>query len=128
MTTIIMSIRGRHIRHMAEGRKGWELRKTKPGFRPPYRVLLCQVGTGGRIVAEFRCETCVNLSAWRDTDLAELACVTPEEVAGYRGKGKHAVYGWKVEEFRRADLGHVADWGAERPPQSWCYAHEAPGT
>lgn len=118
-----MSIRGRHIRHMRDGRKGWEMRKTRPGAKPPYRVLLCQTGTGGQVVAEFVCASVTNLSTWRDGDIAELACVTPEEVAGYRGKGGDPVYGWEVTEFREiSPAEHVTDYGIDRPPRSWCYA------
>ena len=122
MKTIVMSIRGRHICNMEAGKKRIELRKRKPAEAPPYRVLLCQSGSGGNIVAEFTCPKVVELTG-SDAEIAEAACVTEEEVRGYRADG--TLYGWEIEDFHRLrgdDVPHIFDYGVNRAPQSWCYA------
>ena len=126
MTTIIMSIRGRHIRNMEAGRKRIEIRKSRPKGDPPFRVLLCQTGSGGNIVAAFTCAKVVELTC-TDAEIASLAAITEDEARGYHGERK--LYGWQVEDFRRLkgeDASHIWDWGVTRAPQSWCYARRTP--
>ena len=123
MRTVMISIRARHLRDMREGRKLYELRKTRPNLTPPFRVLCCESGSGGEVKAAFICDACPEMTKKDTGVIAALACIKPEEVRRYRGDGR--LYGWRVKEFEDwAAVGrtrHVIDFGLKRPPQSWCY-------
>lgn len=121
MRTIIMSIRARHIRSILAGRKVWELRTTRPAQDPPFQVLLCQTGTCGRITAAFECSVVTEVTGLNDAEIARRACVTPEEVAGYRRDGR--LYAWVIRGAHRLDA-HTTDYGVDRPPRSWRYVRQ----
>lgn len=127
MQTIIMTIKRRHLRNMESGIKRYELRKTVPRREPgkPVRVLLCESGGGGDIVAEFTADRFVNLTEADPLELARLACITAAEADGYRRKGRGKLYGWGVKDFRKYPVKdrplHINDIGLNRPPQSWQY-------
>ena len=55
MQTIIMTIKPYHLRNIRMGIKKGELRKSFPKIELPFRVLLCESGSGGQIKAEFTC-------------------------------------------------------------------------
>lgn len=130
MSDIIMTVKARHIRHMREGRKKYELRKNRPSDYRAHnhfnRVWLCESGSGGRIVAAFRCRCFPELTGTEDGLIAQLCAITPEEVQGYRKGGKQRLFGWLIEDFSdlkgTARERHISDFGVSRPPQSWCYA------
>ena len=82
--TVIMSIKGRHIRNMEAGKKRFELRKSRPAGNPPFEVLLCQSGSGGNIVAAFTCHRVIEMEG-SDAEIAALAAITEEEARGYHG-------------------------------------------
>ena len=122
MKSIIMSIKGRHIRNMEAGKKRFEIRKSRPAGNPPFEVLLCQSGSGGNIVAAFTCPRVIEMEG-SDAEIAALAAITEEEVRGYHGTRK--LYGWEIADFRRLrgeDAQHISDYGEGRAPMSWCYA------
>ena len=123
---IVMAIRARHIRNMKLGIKKYELRKTRLGQCREYRVWLCESGTAGRIVAAFTSRAFPELTDLDDGRIADLACITRAEVAGYRKGGHQRLFGWLVEDFRyfgdTEQERHTAGFGLKRPPQSWCYA------
>lgn len=127
MPTIIMTIKPRHLRNMESGMKRYELRKTVPRREPgkPVRVLLCESGGGGDIVAEFTADRFINLTGADPVELARLACITAAEAEGYRRKGRGTLYGWGVKDFRKYPVKgrplHINDIGINRPPQSWQY-------
>ena len=127
MPTIIMTIKRRHLRNMESGMKRYELRKTIPSREPgkPVRVLLCESGGGGDIVAEFTADRFVNLTGADPMELARLACITAAEADGYRRKGRGTLYGWGIKDFRMFPVKgrplHINDIGMNRPPQSWQY-------
>ena len=95
MTTIIMSIRGRHIRNMEAGRKRIEIRKSRPKGDPPFRVLLCQTGSGGNIVAAFTCAKVVELTC-TDAEIASLAAITEERRGATTGSGSCTGGRWRI--------------------------------
>ena len=99
MTTIMLAIRRRHINNLAAGVKPYELRSTAPRAKPPYRVLLCQTGTGGEVVGEFNCTGVVDLTLCDDDRAARYGCVTPDEVRGYRRRDGR-IYGWQAEDVK----------------------------
>ena len=127
MPTIIMTIKPRHLRNMESGIKGWELRKTVPRQTDgkPCRVLLCESGGGGDIVAEFTMDRWHDLTKLASTTVARLGCITAAEVERYRKKGRGKLYGWSVKDFRKYPVKdrplHINDIGLDRPPQSWQY-------
>ena len=127
MPTIIMTIKRRHLRNMESGIKRYELRKTVPRREPgkPVRVLLCESGGGGDIVAEFTADRFINLTEADPMEIARLACITAAEAEGYRRKGRGTLYGWGVKDFRKYPVRdrplHINDIGLNRPPQSWQY-------
>lgn len=127
MPTIIMTIKRRHLRNMESGIKRYELRKTIPRRvdGKPCRVLLCESGGGGDIVAEFTMDGYRDLTNADPMELARLACITAAEADGYRRKGRGKLYGWGVKNFRRYPSRerplHINDIGIDRPPQSWQY-------
>lgn len=127
MPTIIMTIKRRHLRNMESGIKRYELRKTVPRLAAGQscRVLLCESGGGGDIVAEFTADRFVNLTGADPVELARLACITAAEAEGYRKKGRGKLYGWGVKDFRKYPVRdrplHINDIGIDRPPQSWQY-------
>lgn len=53
MKTIIMTIKPCYLNAIRTGKKTVEVRKTAP--KPPFRVLCCESGSGGKIKAEFIC-------------------------------------------------------------------------
>lgn len=127
MPTIIMTIKRRHLRNMESGMKRYELRKTVPRREPgkPVRVLLCESGGGGDIVAEFTADRFIDLTGADPMELARLACITAAEAEGYRKKGRGKLYGWGIRDFRMFPAKgrplHINDIGLDRPPQSWQY-------
>lgn len=126
MKTIIMSIKPRHFRNMAKGAKPYELRTTKPNAPLPVTVLLCVSGTGGEIRGSFICREIEDATMWGPARIAKAACITADEAEGYRRKAQgngRRLYAWKVDDMRAGgDVLSVYDYGATRPPQSWCYA------
>lgn len=127
--SILMTIRARHIRNMRKGRKGWELRKTCPAIKPPFRVQLCESGSGGKVTAMFVCPEILDVTDLSAERIAKMACITRDEAEGYRANGRGRLYAWKVDRFydKRPGLwvNHITDYGVNRPPQSWCYVKEA---
>lgn len=53
MKTIIATIKPCYLNAIRTGKKTVEVRKTAP--EPPFRVLCCESGSGGKIKAEFIC-------------------------------------------------------------------------
>lgn len=129
MRSILMTIRARHLRNMRKGRKGWEIRKTCPKIAPPFRVQLCESGSGGKVTAMFTCTECLDVTDYPAERIAKMASITREEAEGYKAKGRGRLYAWKVDRFYDKRPGcwvnHVTDYGVNRPPQSWCYVKEA---
>lgn len=120
MNTIMLTIRKRHWNHIKSGCKRYELRRNRPAAKMPIRVLCCVSGTGGQVFGEFMV---LDAREARVNDrLAQSACVTIEELEAYRADG--LLYAWSISRgsvlaYKRPK--HIADYGVERVPQSWCY-------
>lgn len=129
LPTVMITVKPRHLGDMRQGVKGYELRKTRPGIQPPFRVVCCESGSGGAVTAEFICPACPELGC-TDAVIATLAHITEQEAHDYRMRGTRRLYGWKVTDFidykASGRVKHVADYGLNRPPQSWCYVREVP--
>ena len=135
MKTIIATIKPGHLINIRRGVKEFEIRKTTPK-EAPFRVLLCESGSGGQIKAEFVCDTVLPVDVtfsgivklW---DLLRLdrACITHDEMAIYIGQGRTG-YAWSITEMvdycntKGQRVRHISEYGLKRPPQSWQYVKE----
>ena len=128
MRTIIATIKREHLNNIRSGKKKFEMRKTCP-VAIPFRVLCCQSKSGGQIIAEF--VVCAPLRArpkqW--PELVSKACVSMRDAEEY-ADGK-SIWFWDVNNMidycttKGYHIRNVAEYGLNRPPQSWCYVkHE----
>lgn len=132
MKTIIMTIKPNHLHDIRIGVKIFELRKRIPACWTPYRVLCCESGSGGKIVAEFTVDYTMKYSAKEIISYKGLLakiCLDARTLHEYLGIG----YGHLMHISNMVDycstkgykVLNVKDFGLERAPQSWCYVEEA---
>lgn len=128
MLTIIATIKPQHLGNIRAGLKLYEMRKTVPKD-VPFKVLCCQSGSGGQILAEFVVECPMQVSVHEWPELVRGACVFMHEAEKYAA-GKE-VWFWDVNNMidYRTTPGHkarnISEFGLTRPPQSWCYVEES---
>ena len=135
LRTIIASIRTCMLHKIRIGEKKYEVRKNSPWCDPPFRVLLCESGSGGKIKAEFICDyvRCAHITF--DGKLAlpvgimpDDCCLLWHELSEYSG-GK-PLYFWHVSEVvdycstKGQRVRNISEFGIRRPPQSWQYLNE----
>ena len=75
MLTIIATIKPVHLGNIRSGVKTQEMRKTSPKG-VPFRVLCCQSGSGGKILAEFVVRSPEKVYPSTLPAIVEEACVT----------------------------------------------------
>lgn len=127
MKTIIATIKPHHLLHIRNGVKTAELRKTRPQCPTPFRVLLCESGTHGRISLEFICD-CITEAKQDDALVATQTYLTREAVSYYLGG--EAGYLWHITNVidycsaKEYHVRNISEFGLKRPPQSWCYVKE----
>ena len=128
MITIIASIKPEHLSNIRSGRKKWEMRKNAPmTYGVPFRVLCCESGSGGKILAEFICD-CVALGKDDLEQLVKESCVSMEQALRYAG-GKKLCF-WHISKMidycsaRGCRVRNITEFGLSRPPQSWQYVKE----
>lgn len=127
MYTIIATIKTEHLNNIRRGRKTIELRKSVPQRGFPFRVLLCESGSGGKIKAEFVCESCLVVGNPND-DLSTKTCLHPMRIRGYIGNG--CGYGWQITNMidycstPGYRVRNISEYGLKRSPQSWQYVKE----
>ena len=130
---IVMTIKPCHLHDMRIGKKDIELRKTFPALVDfPFKVVLCESGSGGKIKAEFTCDECYNIKPTYSGDrlvmYANRACVSVNDLVKYMGED--LIHGWHVQNFidftrtKGYGIRHISDYGLTRTPQSWCYARK----
>ena len=127
MLTIIATIKPQHLGNIRAGLKLYEMRKTCPKD-VPFRVLCCQSGSGGKILAEFivHCPMQVKVREW--PELVRGACVFMHEAEEYAA-GKE-VWFWDINDMidycstKGYRVRNVSEFGLKRAPQSWCYVEE----
>lgn len=138
MRTIIASIRTCMLHKIRIGEKKYEVRKNSPWCDPPFRVLLCESGSGGKIKAEFVCDyvRCGHIAPNGDLMLPvgiapKDCCLRLTELDAYSG-GK-PLYFWHVSEVvdycstKGQRVRNISEFGIRRPPQSWQYLKESGG-
>ena len=128
-----MTIKPLHLGNIRRGKKTFEVRKTAPFAMTPYRVLLCESGSGGMIKAEFICDyvRCIRIDeqgapVLLDPVTLEACCLSMKEMKEY-ANGKE-LYCWHVTQMvdycntKGRSVRNVTEYGLKRPPQSWQYA------
>lgn len=127
MKTIIATIKPRHLINVRSGRKLYEMRKTCPK-EVPFRVLCCQSGSGGQIVAEFEVREPIKANPLIWPELVNKSCVSMQD-AGYYAAGKQ-IWFWDINNMvdycsmKGHRIRNVSEFGLKRAPQSWCYVEE----
>lgn len=132
METVVATIKPGYAGLIRSRKKHWEMRKTFPQCGVPFKVLVCESGSGGRITCEFI------VDQYRKTPVAPLpndwvyseVCVRKSEAYEYAA-GKD-IYLWHISDVvdycstKGRRVLHVSDFGLPRAPQSWVYAKEVP--
>ena len=124
MKTIIATIKPVHLGDIRSGRKLYEMRKTCPK-ETPFRVLCCESGSGGNILAEFLVSAPVKVRPLVWPELVRRACVSMVMAEEY-ADGKE-IWFWDVTNMidycttKGCRVRNVSEFGLKRPPQSWCY-------
>lgn len=132
MKTIIMTIKTPHLCNIRRGTKKYEVRKTSPSIKPPFRVLLCESCSGGKIKAEFVCDyvrcapiTGKGLLSMPAGIMPDECCLRWQELVDY-SNGK-PLYLWHVSEVidycstKGQKVRNISEFGLNRTPQSWQY-------
>lgn len=128
MKTIIATIKPEHLDNIRRGIKTIELRKSVPKSGCPFRVLLCESGSGGKIKAEFVCESYLVVGNPND-DLAAKTRLHPGRIRDYIGNG--CGYGWEITNMidycstKGYRVRNISEFELKRPPQSCQYVKEA---
>ena len=120
MTEIMISIQPKWVEKIMKLSKRWEIRKTFPQRKGPFRCFIYQT-EGGGVVGEFVCDTFTDIEpgeitakVLRDTN------VSVEEATAY-ADGK-TIYLWRIRSLiDYPEPKPLSAFGLERPPQSWCY-------
>lgn len=135
MTTIIATIKPFHLRNIRNGRKHWELRKSLPLTSFPFRVLCCESGSGGKILAEFIVDKyvwCVKDDThqpYLSEQMFKECCVSEREFKDYAGDN-NKIFAWHITNMidycstKGRRVLNISEFGLKRPPQSWQYVKE----
>ena len=124
MKTIIATIKPVHLGNIRSGKKLYEMRKTCPK-EIPFRVLCCESGSGGKILAEFEVQAPMKVIPLVWPELVGGACVSMAMAEGY-AKGKE-IWFWDVNNMidycttKGYRVRNISEFGLKRAPQSWCY-------
>lgn len=127
MTTIIATIKPHHLTNIRKYGKLIELRKRCPKSTP-FKVLCCESGSGGRIIAEFEVHTLLHFWPAQNPVLIYHACVSMADALKY-ADGK-PLWGWQIDnmiDYCSTDgyrVRNISEFGLKRPPQSWQYVKE----
>lgn len=130
---VVMTIKPWHLHNMRTGEKEIELRKRIPTLADfPFKVVLCESGSGGKVKGEFTCTEAYNILPGYNSEtlavFAKQACVSVNEMLAYMDG--NMIYGLKVHDFidytrtKGYRVKHISDYGLTVPPQSWGYAKE----
>lgn len=127
MRTIIVTIKPVHLNDIRSGKKKFEMRKSCPK-ELPFRVLCCESGSGGKILAEFVVDAALQEYPGDCPGVVAATCVSMERAEEYAA-GKE-VWFWAVTNMidycstKGYRVRHISEFGLTRAPQSWCYVKE----
>ncbi len=127
MKTIIATIKRQHLNNIRSGKKLFEMRKTCPK-EVPFRVLCCESGSGGQILAEFEVHDPKKGYPRLHPLLVIAACVTGDDALTY-ARGREIWFWdiWNMIDYcstKGYRVRNVSEFGLKRAPQSWCYVEE----
>ena len=127
MRSVLMTIKKEYLDLILSGKKKWELRKSYPKTEGvPIRVYLCESGSHGQIKAEFTCNW-ISVIEEPNCNHATQACLEVNEIRKYLNG--HYGYLWNISkliDYSKCDppcIKMIADFGVQRPPQSWMYVY-----
>ena len=124
MRTIIATIMPQHLGKIRSRKKLFEMRKSCPK-ELPFRVLCCQSGTGGQILAEFEVHSPIKAYPAEHPELVSQTCVSTQEAEQYAA-GKELWF-WEIRHMidycsaKGYRVRNVSEFGLKRAPQSWQY-------
>lgn len=127
MITIIATIKPEHLGNIRSGKKLFEMRKTCPK-EVPFKVLCCQSGSGGKILAEFVVYDPIRAMPSAVPEILWQTCVYVWDIERY-ADGRE-IYFWDVHKMidycttKGYRVRNVSEFGLKRAPQSWCYVEE----
>lgn len=139
---VMLSVSGLWTVPIKTLQKKWEVRKTKPRLRPPFRVYLYETESPytlcgltlhgqGFVVGEFVCDRILTV---KRTDsgfsVPDGTCLTDIQLLDY-ANGADTLYLWHISQVVRdhrlrsfRSFQNLNDTDLCRPPQSWCYVRE----
>jgi predicted transcriptional regulator len=120
MTEILISIQPKWVAKILDLSKRWEMRKTIPKAKGPFRVFIYQT-EGGGVVGEFVCDSFTEVDPGEITKrILTDTQLTKQEALEY-ADGK-TVYLWRIRSLvDYQEPKPLSAYGLDRPPQSWCY-------
>lgn len=125
MTEILISIQPKWVAKILDLSKRWEMRKTIPKAKGPFRVFIYQT-EGGGVVGEFVCDSFTEVDPGEITKrILTDTQLTKQEALEY-ADGK-TVYLWRIRSLvDYPDPKPLSLYGLDRAPQSWCYVKGDP--
>jgi predicted transcriptional regulator len=123
MTEILISIQPKWVEKIMTLAKRWEMRKTMPKTKGPFRCFIYQT-EGGGVVGEFVCDSFTEVEPGEITKrVLTDTMLTKQEALDYAA-GK-TVYLWRIRSLvDYPEPKPLSAYGLERAPQSWCYLKE----
>ena len=120
MVEILISIQPKWCEKILKLEKRWEMRKTIPKAKGPFRVFIYQT-EGGGVVGEFVCDSFTEVDPGEITNrILTDTQLTKQEALEY-ADGK-TVYLWRIRSLvDYPEPKPLSAYGLDRPPQSWCY-------
>ena len=120
MVEILISIQPKWVAKILDLSKRWEMRKTIPKAKGPFRVFIYQT-EGGGVVGEFVCDSFTEVDPGEITKrILTDTQLTKQEALEY-ADGK-TVYLWRIRSLvDYPEPKPLSAYGLDRPPQSWCY-------
>ena len=120
MVEILISIQPKWCEKILKLEKRWEMRKTIPKAKGPFRVFIYQT-EGGGVVGEFICDSFTEVDPGEITKrILTDTQLTKQEALEY-ADGK-TVYLWRIRSLvDYPEPKPLSAYGLDRPPQSWCY-------
>ena len=120
MVEILISIQPKWCEKILKLEKRWEMRKTIPKAKGPFRVFIYQT-EGGGVVGEFVCDSFTEVDPGEITKrILTDTQLTKQEALEY-ADGK-TVYLWRIRSLvDYPEPKPLSAYGLDRPPQSWCY-------
>ena len=117
MTEILISIQPKWVAKILDLSKRWEMRKTIPKAKGPFRVFIYQT-EGGGVVGEFVCDSFTEVDPGEITKrILTDTQLTKQEALEY-ADGK-TVYLWRIRSLvDYPEPKPLSAYGLDRPPQS----------